>query len=78
MKNQTFLIRADNGRECVMRLPVDKYGGITAKGFKVTQARFYDGATNTTHGLQYALNLEAFSTSDALLEAIIKYKQHII
>ena len=73
MKQQTFLIRADNEREAVMRLPVNGHGGITHKGFEQIHARFYDGATETTHGMKYALNLEAFSNGRDLTEAIRRY-----
>lgn len=75
---KTFLIRADNDRECIMRLPVNRYGGITHKGFTIIHNRFYDGATGTTHSLKYALNLEAFSNGHDLSDAIKKYYQNKI
>ena len=56
-----------------MRLPVGRYGGITTTGFKTIHRRFYDGQTDTPHGLKYALNLEAFSSGHTLKDAIEKY-----
>jgi hypothetical protein len=72
-KQSVFLIRADNDRECVMKLPVNRYGGITSKGFAQVRSRFYDGTTATQHGLKYALNLEAFSSGHNIAKAIEQY-----
>ncbi len=43
-KTQTFLIKTDTNKEAVMRLPVDKYGGITMKAREAIRKRFYDGS----------------------------------
>lgn len=72
-KTKVFLIKSDHGKECVMRLPVGKYGGITTRGMKMVSDRFFDGATNTPHWLKYALGLESFSSGKTLIEAIEKY-----
>jgi hypothetical protein len=77
-KQQLFLIRADDEREAVMRLPVNRYGGITQKAFDAIHRRFYDGASNTHHNMRYALNLEAFSNGRNLVEAIEKYYRNEI
>lgn len=77
-KQGVFLIRADSGRECVMRLPVGKYGGITTKAYQIIRRRFYECATDTQHGLKYALNLEAFSNGRDLAEAISKYNNGVL
>ena len=69
---------ADSGREAVMRLPVDRYGGITPKGYTTIRARFYDGAEQKQHGLKYAVCLEAFSTGKDLQEAIKSYYKNEI
>jgi 3-deoxy-D-arabino-heptulosonate 7-phosphate (DAHP) synthase len=75
---QTFLVRADNDRECVMRLPVDRYGGITLNGYKAIRRRFCDGSTDIEHGLKYAINLEAFNSGHNIAAAIEKYYQNTI
>ena len=61
-----------------MRLPVNNHGSITQKGFEIIHARFYDGATKTTHGMKYAINLEAFSSGHDIAEAIRKYYQNVL
>jgi len=66
MKYQTFLVKTENEKEAVMRLPVNVHGGITPKGFKIVRSRFNDG-------LRYALNLEAFSSGRDLAAAVTKY-----
>lgn len=75
---RTFLIRATSGKEAVMRLPIDRYGGITHKGREKVEQRFYDGSTNKKHGVQYALCLEAFNSADDLIHALNKYNKNII
>lgn len=74
MKTQTFLVKATNGKEAVMRLPVGKYGAITQKAFDAISQRFYDGVTDTRGQLQYAVNLEAYSNADDLIFALESYK----
>lgn len=61
-----------------MRLPVDRYGGITQKGMELIRRRFHDGATNTPHWMQYALNLEQFSSGRNIVEAIGDYYKNRI
>ena len=79
MKKLTlFLIKADNGKEALMRLPVNAHGGITPKGFSLVRARFYDGIMKVNHGLKYALNLEAYGSADSLISALQDYKKNII
>lgn len=68
MKLNTFLVKAENGREAVMRLPTGKYGTITHKAFDMCRARLGDKA-------RYFLNLEAFNSADVLIEALNKYKK---
>jgi len=75
-----FMIKAGNGKEAVMRLPVNRHGGITPKGFKMACARFYD-TTNTDprhNSLKYALNLEAYGSAQALMGALANYQKNII
>jgi len=66
MKTQTFLIRADNGKEAVFRLPVGKYGSLTPTAFKTVRTRL-------NGGMKYALNLEALSNGRDIQEAIRRY-----
>lgn len=61
-----------------MRLPVDRYGGLTMNGYKAIRRRFYDGSTDTEHGLKYAINLEAFSSGHNIAAAIEQYYQNAI
>lgn len=75
-KHQTFMVKATSGREGVMRLPVGKYGALTTKAFKMIRQRFYEGATDTEHGLQYAVNLEAYTNADDLIKALQNYKEN--
>ncbi len=77
-RHKTFLIKATSGREAVMRLPIDRYGGFTTKAHKLIQQRFYEGSTDTHHGVQYALCLEAFTTGDSLAAALHKYRANEI
>jgi hypothetical protein len=77
-KQIVFLIKADNGKEAVMRLPVDRYQGITAKGHQIIRQRFYDGSAKVYHGLKYALNLEAFTNGEDLMQALSNYQKSII
>ena len=70
-KLTTFLIRADNDAEAIMRLPVNRYGSITPKGTTAIRNRFFDGSTS--HYARYVLNLEAFSTGQNLKDAIDSY-----
>lgn len=67
MRQQAFLVRVETGHECVTRLPVNKYGGITPSGFRTVR-------TMMGSGLRYALNLEAFGSGSGLLDAISKYQ----
>lgn len=78
-----FLIRAELGRsgqlkECTMRLPVGRYGGITQKGMQAIRSRFLDGNTGLEGSMKYALNLEAFSSGHAIVEAIGKFYENKI
>ncbi len=80
---KVFLIRAELGRtgtlkECVMRLPVDRYSGITSKGHQMIAQRFFDGTTQTPGRYKYALNLEAFSNGADLGKAIESYQKNKI
>lgn len=75
---KTFLIKAENGREAVMRLPVDQYGGITRKGYQMVRTRFFDGSINRSFGVAYLINLEYFSDGKALAKAIENYNNGII
>ena len=82
-KEKVFLIKAELGRtgtmrECVMRLPVGRYGGITTKGMHAIAERFFDGTTQTPGTMRYALCLEAFSTADELTKALENYKKNVI
>lgn len=77
-QQKVFLIKTDHNRECVMRLPVNTYGGITTKGFKIVRDRFYDAATDTRHTTRYALCLEAYSSADDLIRALGDYKKNKI
>lgn len=74
----TFLIKATSGREGIMRLPIDRYGGMTTKAHKMIEQRFYDGATSTPGSMKYALNLEAFTSADSLMQALEHYKNDTI
>lgn len=76
MKINTFLIRASNNEEAVMRLPVNTHGGITPKGFKIVRERF--SVLDKVSSLQYALNLEAFSNGESLVRAIEKYQKNTL
>ena len=76
MKTNTFLIKASNNKEAVIRLPVNRYGGITTKGIKLVQARF--STPEKINGLKYALNLETFSSGASLMEAISRYQKNIL
>jgi hypothetical protein len=78
MKLKVFLIRADNDKEAVMRLPVDQYGGITHKGMQLIGKRFYDGSTGKTHWLKYAVCLEAFTNGEDIIQAIESYYSNTI
>lgn len=78
-----FLIRAELGRsgvlkECTMRLPVGRYGGITDKGMKAIRARFFDGTMQQEGSMKYALNLEAYSNGHDIAAAIETYYQNKI
>lgn len=77
-KLNLFLIKATSGREAVMRLPVTRCGAITTKGFELVRKRFYDGSTDTYHGLKCALNLEACCNADSLGKALVNYQKNII
>lgn len=77
-KLNLFLIKATSGREAVMKLPIDRYGGITHKGFELVRKRFHDGSTDTYHGLKCALNLEACCNADSLGKALVNYQKNII
>ncbi len=71
MTYQLELVKAKNGREAVMRLPVRKHGLLSPKAFQLVRERLGDG-------LQYSLNLEAFSSADSLMEALKAYKKNEI
>lgn len=76
MKTQIFLVKATNGMEAVMRLPVGtRYGSLTRKAFDLISKRFYDGVADTRGQLAYAVNLEAYSNADDLISALESYKQ---
>lgn len=77
-RQKVFLIRAELGRtgalkECVMRLPVDRYNGITHKGMQMVRDRFFDGTTQMQGSLRYAVCLEAYSDGHSIAEAIKNY-----
>lgn len=71
MKNKLFLIRTRTGKETTVRLPINSIGLITQKGLKIIRDRF-------NSSLDYALNLETFTTGNNLIEAITKYKNGIL
>lgn len=78
-----FLIKAEIGRsgeikECIMRLPVDQYGGITSKGHREIAQRFFDGATSTPGQMKYALCLEVYSNAKDLMGALENYQSNKI
>lgn len=77
-KINTFLIKANNDKETIMRLPVGRYGAITPKALKMIRSRFYDGSTDTQHSMKYALNLEAFSSADTLSQALKNYQKNVL
>jgi hypothetical protein len=77
-KLKTFLIRATSDRESVMRLPVNGIGRITTKGHKMIQDRFYEGATDTRHGLKHAICLEEYTNGHDLSKAIANYYANAI
>lgn len=76
LKHNLFLIKADNDEECITRLPVNKSDGITAKGFKIIRERF--STPEASHGLKYALNLEAYSNAESLMVALKNYQKNIL
>lgn len=73
-----FMIKAGNGKEAVMRLPVNRFGGITPRGFKMVQDRFSNRDTGDIQGLKYALNLESYGSAEALMGALENYRKNII
>lgn len=77
-KTQTFLIKTNQGKECVIRLPINQYGGITRRGFDIIGKRFFDGITGKRGQLKYVLNLEAYSNGEDLSKALEKYHKNII
>ena len=70
MKLVTYLVKTTEGKQAVMRLPVDKYGSFTHKAFDMISTRFYDGLADTRGQLQYAINLEAYNDADDLIHAL--------
>lgn len=77
-KHKTFLIRDKKGREAIMRLPVNQYGGVTHKAHEMIGQRFYDGTTGERGRMQYALCIEAYSTGENLIKALQDYQKNII
>lgn len=73
-----FLVKAANGREATVRLPVGRYGGITPKGFKAIRERLGNGPERDGGGLRYALCLEAFHSAADLTAALESYKRNVI
>ncbi len=78
MKYQTFLIKTDNDKEAVMRLPINRYGSFTPKAIKTIRERFYDGSERKYDNWRYVINLEAYSNGHDISKAIEKYYQNKI
>lgn len=78
MKTCTFLIKSADNQEAIMRLPINRTGGITTKGFKLIGERFYNGTTKQAGQLKYAVNLDAYSNARNLIEALTNYQKNTI
>ena len=79
MTTKLYLIKATNGKEAMLRLPTKVDGSLTPKAFVLVGNRFYDSTTGIRHGIEKALCIENFSSSEKLsmaLEDFVEYPQN--